>query len=377
MKNNINIKKLTICISITILVIVAIIGIKFGIDAIILNKQLKNAEKTITIKDDVKMYSSANTNKKYEEIGLGTDTYVLKRFKGKDEEQWCKVKIGKKVGYVLEKNIGKYDAVYEKKNLMLDVSKFNLQNNFKNIGEFKAFILNNNIKFVYIRAGGRGYGQAGNLYTDPQADEYARACEYLDIPFGYYFLDEALNSTEIDEEVEFITNYINEHAYKNNILPIAIDVEKHAEKGRADDIWETRYMLVNELSQKLRAKDKKVILYGNASYANKYLTQANIEMWLAYYPKINDIPNYWYNNTDGDGAGNDELIRKMVGWQFTEKGVGGKIDKDVDISIVYSNYFLKGSIKDIEEDIKERKEMVFGPINNLKNKAGYDWQINI
>lgn len=377
MKDNINIKKIIIYSSIVIIIIGALIGIKFGINAIILNKELKNAEKTIIVKDDVKMYSSANTNKKYEKIELGTDAYVLKRFEDKDNELWCKVKIGNKVGYVLEKNIGKYNAIYGKKNLMLDVSKFNLQNNFKNIGEFKAFILNNNIKFVYIRAGGRGYGQAGNMYTDPQADEYAKACEYLEIPFGYYFLDEAMNSTEIDEEVEFITNYINEHQYKNNTLPIALDVEKHAEKGRADDIWETRYMLINELSQKLKDKNERVILYGNASYANQYLTQADVEMWLAYYPKIKDIPDYWYNDTNGDGANNDELIKKMVGWQFTEEGVKGKIDKKVDISIVYSNYFLNGSIEDIEKDIKERKEMVFGPLNDLKNKAGYDGQTNI
>lgn len=377
MKGNINIKKIIICISIIIITIVTIIGIKFGIDAIILNKELKNAEKTITIKDEVKMYSSANTSKKYDKIELGTDAYVLKRFENKNKEQWCKVKIGKKVGYVLQENIGKYHAKYSKKDLMLDVSKFNLQNNFKNIGEFKAFILNNNIKFVYIRAGGRGYGQAGNMYTDPRADEYAKACEYLEIPFGYYFLDEALNSTEIDEEVEFITNYVNEHQYKNNVLPIALDVEKHVEKGRADDIWETRYMLINELSQKLKDRNKKVILYGNASYANKYLTQANVEMWLAYYPQIKDMPDYWYNDTEGDGAGNDELIKKMVGWQFTEKGVKEKINKEVDISIVYSNYFLNGSTEDIEKDIKERKEKVFGPLNELKNKAGYNVQTNI
>ena len=108
-----------------------------------------------------------------------------------------------------------------------DVSKFNMQNNFSTIGEFKAFLLKNNIKYVYIRAGGRGYGEAGNFYTDTNYKEYAEACEFLKIPFGFYFLDEAITSEEVDEEVKFIKEFIENNRYRSNTLPIALDVEKH------------------------------------------------------------------------------------------------------------------------------------------------------
>ena len=250
---------------------------------------------------------------------------------------------------------------------MVDVSKFNMQNTFKNIGEFKAFVVNNNVKFVYIRAGGRGYGQAGNFYTDPNADDYAEACEFLNIPFGYYFLDEAITTEEVNQEAKFIKEYLEKHIYNSNILPVAIDVEKYAETGRADNIWDIRHKYVNELIRKIESSGCRAILYSNANIANKYLCDVDSEMWLAYYPEVTEIPNYWYSDTEGEGALNKELISKLVGWQFTEKGVDGTVDKKIDISIVYSKYFLESDMNDIKNDMKENSEKVFGPINNMLN----------
>lgn len=89
-------------------------------------------------------------------------------------------------------------------------------------------------------------------------------------------------------------------------------------------------------------------------------------MWLAYYPGVTKIPDYWYSDTEGDGALNKNIITKMIGWQFTEKGVSGVIDKKVDLSIVYGNYLLHDDMSDVENDIKETNEMVFGSINSAR-----------
>lgn len=368
MEKKIN-KRLIIICTVTIVVVIGLfLAANAIINTITINKEMKTAEHAITITENVHMYSSAKEKKKYENIKLGTDVYVLKQVVDKDGKVWNKIKVGKKVGYVPAKNIGKYSDSYQKRDLMLDVSKFNLQNNFSTIGEFKAFVINNNIKFVYIRAGGRGYGQAGNFYTDPNADEYAKACEFLNIPFGYYFLEEAINDDEVEEEVNFINQYLNNHNYKNNVLPVALDVEKHAEKGRADEIWDKRYELVNELISKLEENNKKTILYSNASITNKYLSDVNAKMWLAYYPNLNEIPSYWYNDTTGEGSNNSNIISKLIGWQFTHTGIKNIIDEKVDLSIVYSDYLLNDSMDDVENDIKENKNKVFGPINNLTNR---------
>lgn len=366
MENKFFSRKHIIILDIIIVAIIFIVLAKIGIEKLIVKNEMKTAKHAITINETVHMYSSPKEKKKYTSIEIGTDTYILKKIADKDDVDWYKVIINDKVGYVKAKDVGKYNPKYQKRDLMLDVSKFNMQNNFKTIGEFKAFVINNNIKFVYIRAGGRGYGQAGNFYTDPQADNFAEACEFLGIPFGYYFLDEAISISEVDEEVKFIKEYIENRPYINNVLPVAIDVEKHSEAGRADSIWDTRYTFVNDLISKLEKENKKVILYSNANIASKYLENVQAKMWLAYYPGVKEIPNYWYSDTEGDGALNKNIITKMIGWQFTEKGIKGVIDKKVDLSIVYSNYLLHDSMQDIEDDIKQTNEMVFGPINSAR-----------
>lgn len=356
-------KKLIIMILITIaIMLILCIMIKVCIDKIIIKRQMKTATHAITIKEETRMYSSAKEKRKFKTLDIGSNIYLLNQKKDRYGRTWFKVKTEKNVGYILEDNIGTYSENKEKLSLMTDVSKFNLQNNFKTIGEFKAFLINNDIKYVYIRAGGRGYGKEGNFYKDPKFKEYADACEFLKIPFGIYFLDEALNSEEVDEEVEFINNFISENKYQYNILPVALDIEKHTEKGRADDIWDTRYILVNELVEKLRNTGNRVIIYSNADLTNEYLCNVNAEFWLAYYPKLNDIPNCWYSETNQDGAKNDTLISKMVGWQFTQTGIKEKIKQNVDLSLVYSNFFIKGEMQDIYNDIKEREK-----VNNSDN----------
>ena len=338
-------------IIIVIIVILIIVLLKCLIDILIVRNQMRTAIHSITNTSDIGIYSSTCSKKAKQKIEIGTNVYILKSNIQKNGKEWCKVKVNKKVGYIESEYLSTYKKSEIKKVLMLDVSKFNMQNNFTTIGEFKAFILNNNIKYVYIRAGGRGYGEAGNFYTDQNYKEFAEACEYLQIPFGFYFLDEAITSQEVDEEVNFINDFISNNKYSNNILPIALDVEKHLEKGRADNIWDTRSNLVNELIVKLNDSGKNVIIYSNAKIANKYLTNVNAKLWLSYYPEITNIPDNWYSETTEDGAKNATLISKMVGWQFTESGVQNKIKEKVDISIVYNSFFAHDDMNDVVNDI--------------------------
>lgn len=366
MEKRIKIKNIIIAISI----IIAIVLIKLLINILIVNHQMKTAINSITINENVPLYTTAKEKNKIKNLDIGTNVYVLKNITDKNGIKWSKVKVDKKVGYVLSENIGSYKKSEMKKTLMLDVSKFNMQNNFSTIGEFKAFLLNNKINYVYIRAGGRGYGEAGNFYTDTNYKEYADACEFLKIPFGFYFLDEAITSEEVDEEVNFIKEFIENNKYKSNTLPIALDVEKHIEKGRADDIWDTRYILVNELIEKIQQNGYSAIVYSNANIANKYLTNVNAKLWLAYYPDLTERPNYWYSDTNEEGAKNNLLISKMVAWQFTETGIKDIIKEKVDLSIVYNSFFIDGSMNDINNDISGKSKAVKN-IFKLKDKKKY------
>ena len=367
MKSKLNIKTMLIVVAIIALIALISVAIKVCIDNATVNKQMKNAVHAVTINEDVELYKSPKRSKNVKKLKMGTDVYILENTADEDGNKLYKVKADNKVGYIVANKVDYYKTSKMKKELMLDVSQFNLQNNFSSIGEFKAFVLNNHIKYVYIRAGGRGYGQAGNFYKDTNYKDYADACEFMQIPFGFYFLEEAITSEEVDEEINFIQNFLQENEYKYNKLPIALDIEKHVEKGRADDIWDTRYVLVNEMIDKLQQKNKKVIIYSNASIANQYLTGVNTQMWLAYYPNIKEKPNYWYSDTDGEGASNKDLISKMVAWQFTETGIENKINKKVDISLVYNNFFLSGSTEDIKKDMSGSSKRVLRAFN-LKDK---------
>ena len=355
----INKKKVILTIITVIFIAVFIIGVTVITNNIKINNQMKTATHAITIENDVKLYTSKNMKKAKTTLDMGTNTYILETVTNKNGEVLYKIKTGKIVGYVSKKDIGYYKEAKKEKELMVDVSQFNLNNNFKSIGQFKAFLINNDIKYVYIRAGGRGYGKAGNFYYDNNYKEYAEACEYLNVPFGFYFLEEAISSSEVDEEVKFITDFLDDNKYKYNKLPVALDVEKHIETGRADDIWETRYELVNELITKLKKKKINSILYSNAVLANTYLTKVNTKMWLAYYPESNKIPTSWESMITTEDNKNPEILKKVIGWQFTETGVSGQIEEKVDISIV-SKDFYKTQILEIKNT-----KLIKGALNML------------
>ena len=227
-----------------------------------------------------------------------------------------------------------YKEINSQKVLASDVSQFNINKNFKNMEDFKVFVLKNKISYVYIRAGGRGYGEKGNFYKDKNYSDYIDACEYLKIPYGFYFLDEALNENEIDEEVEFIEKFLDENAGKHCLLPVALDVEKHDGAGRADNIWDTRAELVQTLIDKLNKKNIDNILYSNAQTTNLYLSDLDTKFWIAYYPEDGKIPDYWYFDTKQEGASNTKMQKKTIGWQFTEHGAGDEVPDDIDLSLM-------------------------------------------
>ncbi len=344
-QNKKKIISIIVIITVLIMLILGIIGVWYYNTREI---DLTGAIPGIVLEDNVNFNKIAKTEnvRIHKQVDLGTHAYILETFKGKDGNNWSKVVIDNKVGYILSEQVGSYSASGKDMILMSDVSKFNKIYNFNTAEEFGAFLIKNDFDCVYIRAGGRGYGTKGNFYYDECYEMWAKECEYLKIPFGFYFLDEALNSEEIDEEVDFIEEFLEENIYEYNVLPVALDIEKHDGKGRADEIWAERAPLVSELIRKLKRRDIETIVYSNAKTASEFLGTVNTKFWLAYYPNLNGkIPDYWYTKTNQEPAQNEELMKKMIGWQFTETGVGNVIPDSVDVSLVYGE-FLEKYIKD-------------------------------
>ncbi|MBP3255125.1 MAG: phosphotransferase [Clostridia bacterium] len=270
----------------------------------------------------------------------------------------------------------------EREPLMLDVSQFNIagkeseenpNKNFQNEKDFELFVLNNDIQYVYIRLGGRGWGQKGVLYYDDEAPRYIEACEYLGVPYGFYFLDEALNDEEIIEEVNFVKEFLDKNKTKMNILPLALDLEYQSGKGRADNIWEERTVLLNKLIDEFNKIGVNCIIYSNGARIEKYIKGVNTMFWVAMYPQDDIIPQDSYGsvvkinqleeelnqmsnasiidkilNKGGTDVKkySDEFLNKVLGWQFTESGASKDgIEDYIDLSVMnnklFKNYFEK------------------------------------
>ena len=267
----------------------------------------------------------------------------------------------------------------EKYSLAIDVSEFNIVGKkdksssgkiFKDNIEFAKFIIDNKINYAYIRVGGRGWGTKGTLYYDENARIYMDICEYLKIPYGFYFIEEALNEEEVLQEVEFINKFINEEKLEMNVLPIALDLEYQDGKGRTDNFWENRVQLVNMLISEFKKYGIESILYANGARIETYLKESNCKFWTAMYIRDNKIPtddyktvikeeeekikenpellNESFLNTELNKKGtqtvsySDEYLNKVTGWQFAEDGASQDgIETHVDLSIFNNEYFSK------------------------------------
>lgn len=297
------------------------------------NTDISNAIHAIVVGNGTELKGSFGWRKS---LNNGENVYILSENIDKAGTKYYKVKYENRVGKILADNVSYFE--FDKKNeyvLMSDVSKFNKGNQFKTSQDYEYFIIQNSINYVYIRAGGRGYGKSGNFYIDPEYEMFVTACEYLGVPYGFYFLDEALNSKEIDEEIEFIKEFIKNNSTSMNKLPLAIDIEYQEGKGRADNIWDDRSNLVNELITKLEKEDLKSITYTNSKKADTYLKELKSDLWLAYYTEEEKVPEEWYFDTF-------EFKKNVIGWQFTENGATKSgINESVDLSLVKNELMQK------------------------------------
>ena len=354
----------------SVIIIALILGIIFVIiDANTIKGDQNNAINAIICKDDVtlKIDNKDIVVSKGERVKILQEDILNNKYV---------IKYNDKITKIDRENVIYYDIdKFDKNNrysLMADVSKFNIvgkendenpNRNFVDEKEFELFILNNDIQYVYIRLGGRGWGEKGVLYYDDDAPRYIEACEYLGIPYGLYYLDEALNDKEIKEEVEFVKEFLNKNKTSMNKLPLAIDLEFQGGKGRADGIWDERTDLLNKLISEFKKIGEECIIYSNGARIEQYIKGVNTKFWVAMYPENDIIPMNDYratvkieqlenelkavknNNlsTKVNQGGtkiryySDEFLDKVIGWQFTESGAEyDGIDEYIDLSIVNS-----------------------------------------
>ena len=193
-------KGIIIFLSLVAVIVITLVAIKMYKEK--KNKdEIENSIHGVVISDDVPFYKDAKKEnvKQIKMLEKSENVYILDEFE-KDGIEWYKIKVDEKTnGYVKANTVEYYKEITKEKLLVSDVSEFNAKN-FETSEDYEVFLLENEISYVYIRAGGRGYGSQGNFFEDKEYEKYIEACEYLGVPYGFYFLDEAINSKEIDEE---------------------------------------------------------------------------------------------------------------------------------------------------------------------------------
>ena len=334
----INKKKLIVAIIIFFATLLGLIYL-FGTISQALTSTKKATPGVIT-ENNTEFIRSMYKTKKLQE---GENVYILKTIT-KNNKKYFKVKYKLSVGLVPEDKVFFFDKTENTQySLMSDVSSFDYTSGrFKTQEEYELFIIKNNIRYVYIRAGGRGYTE-GKIYYDNNFKMFRDACEYLKIPYGFYFIDEAINQAEAEEEANIILEFIKQNKTSMNKLPFVIDLEYQSGKSRTDALWPKRGEIITNITTKLNSSGIETLIYANAKKMNANLIKLNQKFWVAYYTEENKIPTEWLSKyKEQEIANNLQAMSKVIAWQFSETGAkANNITQKLDLSLVLTEKFEK------------------------------------
>ena len=211
---------------------------------------------------------------------------------------------------------------------ILDFSKYNTITDWNAV---KA-----NCDGIILRCGVRGYS-AGNIKIDAKFPEFAEKCRDLGIPFGVYFMSQAITEQEGREEAAFSVALANQYGAT---LPVFIDSEDGdgtKRKVRADGLSKpVRTAVCKAFCDAVQAAGRKAGVYASESWFNSKLNFAELRqyvIWAAKYGK----------NTGGQCT--KITLSKHDLHQYTSKGIVPGISGYCDVSLTYSDLGAYGDGK--------------------------------
>ena len=234
-----------------------------------------------------------------------------------------KVEIVSKEGKIMNTETRRV-VIYNKYDIGIDVSKHNGSIDWEQVKK-------SGIQFAIIRAGNRGYGEAGNMVEDPYFVQNMNGAIANGIKVGVYYYSQAITVEEAIQEAEATLRMIQDNGFAGKLsLPIVIDTE--AAGGRADSMTkEQRTTVVKAFCERIKQAGYTPMVYANKSWLKNNLIMSELEqyeVWVAHYVKTDDPIN---NPTDYDG--------RFEIWQYTSEGSVPGVSGNVDIDISYKKYF--------------------------------------
>lgn len=212
--------------------------------------------------------------------------------------------------------------------MIIDISQYNTITDWEKVSK--------NVDGIIFRMGYRGYGKTGTLVLDRKFHEHVSKCTELNIPYGIYFLSQALTITEILAECTFIMEY---DAVLNCSLGIWLDSEwsGHPTKnGRADKLSKLdRTILANDFFNFFNDLEIKNGLYCSDSWLDEKFLKDKLKCnhyWIARYGK---------NNGKKDMC----PVNYYDLWQYTSVGKIDGISGNVDLNTMIDKTSYLPSIK--------------------------------
>lgn len=213
--------------------------------------------------------------------------------------------------------------------LMIDVSQYN------GVIDWEKVIADG----VIIRAGYRGYS-AGTIKQDARFSENLQGVKLNGIPFGLYFMSQAITESEAEAEALFCLEAVKG---LKPALPIFYDSEysgKPGNTGRADGLTkEQRTAMCVRFCETIKEGGREPGVYASKSWFSDHLIPALLKpytIWVAQYNKECTL-----------------TVLDWKYWQYTSKGSVPGINGNVDISVmkepvVFGETPVKKKVESIE-----------------------------
>lgn len=202
---------------------------------------------------------------------------------------------------------------------IVDLSKYNTITNW---GMIKS-----SVDGAILRCGYRGYG-SGKIAIDARFPEYAEACRNNGIPFGVYFMSQAITEQEGREEACYAVSLANQYGATFPVFIDSEDGDGTSRKVRADGLSKSkRTKVAQAFCEAVTATGRTAGVYASESWFNSNLNFVELKqyfIWVAKYGK----------NTGGKCT--SVTLSKCDMHQYTSNGIVPGISGKADISICYT-----------------------------------------
>lgn len=207
---------------------------------------------------------------------------------------------------------------------IIDLSKYNVVTDWKKV--------KNAVDGVILRCGYRGWG-SGKITLDAKFPEFAEACRNNGIPFGVYFMSQAINAQEGIQEASYAVSLANQYGATLGVYIDSEDGDGTAKVVRADGLSKSvRTAVVRAFCEAVNATGYVGGVYASESWFNDRLNFVELKqyrIWVAKYGK----------NTGGKCT--NVTLSKCDMHQYTSKGSIPGISGNVDVSECYIDFGQK------------------------------------